>query len=199
MDFRTIQLERLQFDSPNKSKTTWRASARYGSEKRVVFQTPTFRANVLQHKFLPDALTLQKSSTIDDIKEFTDFLERLLMLYDASLHLSTPLPQDHGKTPLDYLTVTGDTVIYGDTDALQPGDCCRVACMVALTGGWCKQGDDGTILARGLTFDVDEVKVYDLVRQESAPKTYIQGQPIASNEVVTLEGRRIDQVPIRQN
>lgn len=175
MDFRTIQLDRVEFDSPNKKRVTWKSSIRYGSEKRIVFQTPPFRASVAQHKFLPDALTLQKSSTVNDLAPFSEFLDSVVSLFDASVGNGSPDSPD-GRSPLDYLTIGGDTVVYGVTDALQPGDSCRVACLVALTGGWCKPGDDGAIVSRGLTFEVDEVKVYELAeRVVRAPRTFIDG------------------------
>lgn len=175
MDFRTIQLDRVEFDSPNKRKATWKSSVRYGSEKRIVFQIPPFRAAVTQHKFLPDALTLQKSSTVEDLAPFSEFMDSIVSIFDASIGNDTSRASD-GRSPLDYLTIGGDTVTYGQTDALQPGDSCRVACLVALTGGWCKPDDDGGILSRGLTFEVDEVKVYELAeRVTREPRTFIDG------------------------
>jgi hypothetical protein len=182
MDFRSIELGRLQFDSPNKKRATWKSQARYGSEKRLVFQTPPFRAIVTQHKFLPDAMTLQKSSTMHDLQPFTDFLDSLTSVFDASIgNESGGASAASGRTPVDYLTVGGETVVYGETDTLQPGDGCRVACLIALTGGWCKPDENGAILSRGLTFEVDEVKVYDLdTRATRVPRVYVDGKAVES-------------------
>jgi len=178
MDFRTIQLERVQFDSPNKSRATWKSVVRYGSEKRIVFQTPPLSVNVLQHKFLPDAITLQKASTVDDLQPFAEFLEGIVMTFDDFMGYQRTHSQTMARGHIDYLTVTGDTVVYGETDTLQPGDACKVACLIALTGGWCKPGENGDIVSRGLTFEVDEVKVYEFKRVERAPRIYIDGKPI---------------------
>jgi hypothetical protein len=181
MDFRTIGLERVQFDAPRTTTATWRSAVRYGSEKRILFQTPPFRATVARHPFLPDATSLQKASTVDDIQDFNAFLRALQTLYEDSIRRVhdnihsqwAPRQESSGRGPLDYLTVGSETVIYGESETLQPGDSCKVACIVACTGGWCKP-ESGSY---GLTFEVDEIKVYELTRREQ-PRTFIDGKAL---------------------
>lgn len=176
MDFRTIQIDRVTFDSPNRSRATWKSGVWYGSEKRIVFQTPPFQASVVQHKFLPDALTLQKTSTVHDLEPFSAFIGQLVEVFDAIIGYD----QQPGHTHhLDFLTIGADAVVHGETDELRQGDLCRVACMVALTGGWCKPDDEGRVLSRGLTFEVDEIKVYDLVRPKTGASVFIEGKSVS--------------------
>jgi hypothetical protein len=177
MDFRTIGLDRVQFDAPRTTTSTWRSAVRYGSEKRILFQTPAFRATVARHPFLPDATSLQKASTVDDIQDFNAFLRALQTLYEESIHrVHSPWVPRRGNSdrgPLDYMTVGSDTVVYGESETLQPGDSCKVACIVACTGGWCKP-ESGSY---GLTFEVDEIKVYEMTRREQ-PRTFIDGKAL---------------------
>jgi len=173
MDYRSIATERVSCDAPQGNK---RLIVRYGSEKRVVFQTPRMRVRVVSTTF---STQLHRIIDRHTVPHFESFLGDVLTRIQASADLD---PQTRVSSHMQHITVTEDTMVYGPDasryeDDLVQGNEYLVACIVALTGVWV-QLCGHTVTSWGPIWEADQVKMYDIVQRRQPGRVFLNGKPL---------------------
>ena len=173
MDYRSIATERVCCDPPTGRP---RIVVRYGAEKRVVFQTPPERVRAVKTMYTTQLHRIMDGYTVPHFEAFlNDIMSRLQST--AGLDPSTRVDM-----VMQHMTVGDDTTIYGpgaevfDDDLVQ-GNEYVVACIVALTGVWCRVSDAGRVLSWGPIWEADQVKIYDTVKTREHGRVFFDGKP----------------------
>lgn len=173
MDFRSIATERISCDAP---ATSSRLVVRYGSEKRVAFQTPRTRVRVVKTRFNTQLHRILDSNTVP---RFEAFLENVIGRLQSSAHLD---PRAMAGHPMTSFVVSDETDIYGTDgsvydDDLVAGNEYTVACIVALTGVWVQMSERGEVVSWGPNWTADQVKVYETNATKQEGRIFFNGKP----------------------
>jgi hypothetical protein len=173
MDYRSIATERIACDPPAGRP---RLVVRYDAEKRVAFQTPPGRVRAVKTMY-----TTQLHRILDGytVPHFEAFLNDIMSRLQSTAGLD---PSIRVEMAMQHMTITDETIIYGpradvfDDDLVQ-GNEYVVACIVALTGVWCRVSDGGRVLSWGPIWEADQVKMYDTVKTRDHGRVFFDGKP----------------------
>ena len=166
MDWRSISLDRVQFDTSSGTKLP----IRYGSERQIRVQTPRMRVRVSHHSF-GTRLSLAQAHAC----AFSEFLKSIELAGCHADHVDIDLH------PMEQLYLNEDTICFDHMDTVIETEACMtvgavldVACIVAIDGLFVTRSSDGDIIKARLSIAVEQVKVYTEKRTRE-PDVYVNG------------------------
>ncbi len=165
MDFRSISIDRIQFDASSGTKLP----IRYGSERVVRVQTPRMQVHVSQHGF-----GTRLSLTRAHLCAFADFLKSIEVA-GCDRHV------DIDTHPLEHMYLNEETICFDHTgcvieteQVMTVGALLDVACIIGIDGILVTRTSDGAIVKARLSIGVEQIKVYTETKTQ-VPAVYLNG------------------------
>lgn len=179
MDYRSIATERISCDPPTSPKG--RLQVRYGSERRIAFQTPLTRVRAVKSRY-----TMQLHRILDEntVPSFESFLGDVLSRVQSTATLDPSRRVEHA---MQYMELNDETLFFDvdgesyDDDIVQ-GNEYMVSCIVALTGVWVQTTERGNVVSWGPVWQADQVKLYDTIVRQQEGRVFFNGKPFFREE-----------------
>lgn len=175
MDYRSIATDRISCDPPATLKG--RLQVRYGSERRIAFQTPRMRVRAVKSRYS----TMQLHRILDEntVPHFESFLGDVLSRVQSTASLD---PVRRVEYAMQYMEVSDETLVFDsdanpvDNDVVQ-GNEYLVSSIVALTGVWIQVSENGDVVSWGPVWHADQVKIYETIRTQEEGRVFFNGKP----------------------
>jgi len=173
MDFRSIATERVSCDPP---ATKGRTQVRYGSERRIVFQTPRMRVRAVKSRF---SMQMHRILDGNTVPLFESFLEDILSRVQSTAGLDLVARIDQS---MPYIELTDETMVFDSDgipydDDITQGNEYMVSCIIALTGIWVQSSESGTVVSWGPVWQADQVKLYETLVRQQEGRVFFNGKP----------------------